>query len=62
MQMTILSQLIKDGLDGTTEAYADITFDDTYTLELGGKVLEIHHPAPAHTPGPTAGTTTRGPP
>lgn len=51
MQMTILSQLIKDGLDGTTEAYADITFDDTYTLELGGKVLEIHHPAAAHTPG-----------
>lgn len=51
MQMTILSQLIGDGLDGTSEAYADIAFDDTYTLELGDKVLEIYHPAAAHTPG-----------
>lgn len=50
-QMTILSQLIGDGLDGTTASYADVTFDDEYTLELGGKTLEIRHPASAHTPG-----------
>lgn len=51
MQMTILSQLIGDGLNGTTEAYADIAFDDAYTLELGDKILKVYHPAAAHTPG-----------
>lgn len=51
MQMTLLSQLIGDGLDGTSEAHADITFEDAYTLKVGGKTLEIRHPASAHTPG-----------
>lgn len=51
IQMTMLSQLIGEGLDGTIAAYADITFEDAYTLEIGGKVLEIRHPASAHTPG-----------
>jgi glyoxylase-like metal-dependent hydrolase (beta-lactamase superfamily II) len=51
IQMTMLSQLIGEGLDGTDAAYADITFEDAYTLEIGGKVLEIRHPASAHTPG-----------
>jgi glyoxylase-like metal-dependent hydrolase (beta-lactamase superfamily II) len=51
IQMTMLSQLIEEGLEGTVAAYADITFDDAYTLEIGGKMLEIYHPASAHTPG-----------
>jgi glyoxylase-like metal-dependent hydrolase (beta-lactamase superfamily II) len=51
IQMTILSQFIGDGLVGTTDSYADITFEEEYTLEIGGKTLEIRHPASAHTPG-----------
>lgn len=51
IQMTVLSQLIGEGLEGTTASYADVTFEDKYTLELGGMTLEIHHPASAHTPG-----------
>lgn len=51
MQMTTLSQLIGDGLDGTIASYADITFENEYVLEIGGKTIEIHHRAPAHTPG-----------
>lgn len=51
MQMTMLIQLIGGGLHGTSEAYADIVFEETYQLELGGKVIEIVHSAAAHTPG-----------
>lgn len=51
LQMTMLSQLIGDGLEGTTASSVDITFDAEYTLEIGGKTLEISHPASAHTPG-----------
>lgn len=51
LQMTMLSQLIGDGLDGTVASYADIVFEDAYTLEVGGRTLEIRHPASAHTPG-----------
>mgnify|MGYP006273399749 CR=1 FL=1 len=51
MQMTALSQLIGDALDGTEPSVADVTFADAYTLELGGLTLEIVHPGPAHTPG-----------
>lgn len=51
IQMTMLSQLIGEGLDGTEAAYADITFEDAYTLNIGGKTIEISHPASAHTPG-----------
>ncbi|MFC2970327.1 MBL fold metallo-hydrolase [Acidimangrovimonas pyrenivorans] len=51
MQLTMLAQLIGDGLKGTDPTYADVTFDDSYTLTLGGREIEIRHPAPAHTPG-----------
>lgn len=51
MQLTGLSQLIGAGLDGTVPAFADIQFDSDYTLELGGRTLEIHHVATAHMPG-----------
>lgn len=51
LHFTMLSQLIGAGLDGTEPAYADITFETDYTLEIGGVSLEIMHRGPAHTPG-----------
>ena len=51
MQMTALAQLIGDALEGTEPSFADVTFTDAYTLELGGLRFEIVHPGPAHTPG-----------
>lgn len=51
MQMTVLTQLIADGLEGTSQAQADIVFDDSYTLTLGGVTFDIRHPSGAHTPG-----------
>lgn len=52
LQLSALTQLIgADGLAGTEPAYADIVFDDTYRLELGGVALEIRHAGGAHTPG-----------
>ena len=51
MQMTMLSQLLGDELQGTEAAYADVTFDEAYDLDLGGRHIEIRRPAAAHTPG-----------
>ncbi|SUZ30704.1 hypothetical protein ROE7235_00430 [Roseibaca ekhonensis] len=51
MQMTGLSQLIGDGLDGTAPSHADLSFERDYTLELGGMTFEIMHRGQAHTPG-----------
>jgi len=51
MQMTVLAQLIGDVLEGTDPALADVTFSETYTLDVGGLRFEIVHPGPAHTPG-----------
>ena len=51
MQMTALSRLIGDALDGTEPSFADATFSDAYTLEVGGLRFEIVHAGPAHTPG-----------
>ncbi len=51
LHFTMLSQLIGEGLDGTEPAYADITFETDYALEIGGLSLEIMHRGPAHTPG-----------
>ncbi len=51
MQLTMLSNLVGDGLAGTEPAYADVTFESSYTLELGGVTFELRHPASAHTPG-----------
>ncbi len=54
MQQTMLTALIgAEGLAGTTPAHADITFDDSYDLTLGGVTLQLTHPGPAHTPGDT---------
>lgn len=50
-QLTALSQFLGDELSGTKPAYADVTFTDTYTLELGGLTFEIIHAGQAHTPG-----------
>jgi glyoxylase-like metal-dependent hydrolase (beta-lactamase superfamily II) len=51
MQMTMLSQLVGEGFAGTEPAFADVTFTDSYEIELGDRHIEIHHPGPAHTPG-----------
>jgi glyoxylase-like metal-dependent hydrolase (beta-lactamase superfamily II) len=50
-QMSALAQFLGDGLEGTTPAYADVTFDSDYTLDLGGLSFQIMHRGPAHTPG-----------
>ncbi|WP_417242489.1 MBL fold metallo-hydrolase [Celeribacter sp.] len=50
-QMGALSQFLGDGLAGTDPAYADVTFADAYTLDLGGLTFEITHAGQAHTPG-----------
>ncbi len=52
LQMTALEALVgPEGLAGTRPAYADITFEDTYTLRLGGVELALTHAGQAHTPG-----------
>lgn len=51
MQLSMLAQLVPDGLTGTAPTYADITFDDTYSLTLGERQIEVRHPGAAHTPG-----------
>ncbi|MGG7567105.1 MBL fold metallo-hydrolase [Rhodovulum sp. DZ06] len=51
MQLTMLSALIGEALAGTEPVQADVTFEAAYTLELGGRVIEIRHPGGAHTPG-----------
>jgi len=51
LQLTILSQLLGNELEGTEPAYADNTFDTSYDLKIGGMTIELHHAGPAHTPG-----------
>jgi glyoxylase-like metal-dependent hydrolase (beta-lactamase superfamily II) len=51
MQMTGLSQLIGEALEGTEPSFADVSFADAYSLDVGGLTFEIVHPGPAHTPG-----------
>jgi glyoxylase-like metal-dependent hydrolase (beta-lactamase superfamily II) len=51
MLLTMLSQLVGAGLNGTEPAYATVTFETDHVLELGGRVIEIHHAGAAHTPG-----------
>lgn len=50
-QMTALAQFLGPQLEGTEPAYATVTFDKTYTLDLDGLTIEIVHPGAAHTPG-----------
>lgn len=51
MQLTMLSQLVGSGLEGTQPSYATVTFETDHILDLGGRTIEIHHPGAAHTPG-----------
>ena len=51
-QINRLSNLIGDeNFAGTGEKYADVLFDASKTLELGGVRFEIVHAGQAHTPG-----------
>jgi glyoxylase-like metal-dependent hydrolase (beta-lactamase superfamily II) len=66
LQLTMLTQLLGDKLTGTDPAYADVTFDDAYTLKLGNLIVQIRHAGQAHTPGdafvwvPAKGTVFTG--
>lgn len=51
MQLSMLSQLVGAGLDGTEPAFATVTFQSDHVVELGGRVIEIHHVGAAHTSG-----------
>lgn len=51
IQLTMLAQLVGEGLKGTEPVFADITFAEEYDLELGDLRIEIRHPGGAHTPG-----------
>lgn len=51
LQMTMLSQLVEDGLAGTEPVYADIDFAAEHILEVGERRIEVRHVAAAHTPG-----------
>lgn len=51
VQLTMLSQLVGDGLEGTDPVHADIVFDAEHSLEVGERLIEIRHVAAAHTPG-----------
>ncbi|WP_425087846.1 MBL fold metallo-hydrolase [Stappia sp.] len=51
LQFTMLGQLLGPALDGTEAIHAPETFEDRMEIEVGGRRIEIVHPAPAHTPG-----------
>lgn len=50
-QMSALAHFLGDKLDGTEPAYADITFETDYMLDVAGFKFEIMHRGPAHTLG-----------
>lgn len=51
LQLTMLSQLVGDAVAGTVPTYADVVVDEEHIIELGGRRIEVYHPAAAHTPG-----------
>ena len=51
MQLSMLTQLLKDELKGTEPVHADVVFEEAHKIELGGVTLEIRHAGQAHTPG-----------
>ena len=51
LQLSMLSQLIGAGLDGTEPLHAGETFGAGMDLSMGGVRMELRNPAPAHTPG-----------
>ena len=53
-QMFVLQSLLgEESLRGTEAVYADETFSDRHSLEVGGIQLELICVGPAHTPGDT---------
>ena len=51
-QFFALTNLIgADALKGTTDVYAETTFDDALDLTIGGVEFKLRHIAAAHTPG-----------
>lgn len=66
IQMTGLSILLGEALEGTMPAYADTTFDNDLSFEFGDISFEIKHVGQAHTPGdafvwvPSASTVFTG--
>ncbi|WP_417249159.1 MBL fold metallo-hydrolase [Celeribacter sp.] len=49
--MIALTQFLGEGLEGTEPAYADVTFESDYRLEVGGYGFDIMHRGAAHTAG-----------
>jgi len=51
-QFAMLTNFLGDALEGTEPVRADITFEDSYSLNFGGETIEIIHPdGGGHTPG-----------
>ena len=51
-QLSGLAILIgEEGLEGTLDVYADVTFNEAHDFMLGGIKFQLKHVAPAHTPG-----------
>lgn len=51
MQLSMLSNLLGEALDGTEPVYADETFENEMEISFGGVVFQLEHPGQAHTPG-----------
>jgi glyoxylase-like metal-dependent hydrolase (beta-lactamase superfamily II) len=51
MQLTALTMLVGEAAAGTDPVHADTVFEDSYSLTVGDRRIEIAHPAAAHTPG-----------
>ncbi len=51
LQLTMLSQLVGEGVEGTEPVHADTVFDEALDLTIGGRRIEIRHVGGAHTPG-----------
>ena len=51
-QLNMLYNLVgEEGLEGTEPVYADETFGEQLSLQVGDVRLELYHSGPAHTPG-----------
>lgn len=51
LQLSALSAMLGEALEGTAPSYADQTFEESHSLTLGGVEIELHHVGQAHTPG-----------
>jgi glyoxylase-like metal-dependent hydrolase (beta-lactamase superfamily II) len=50
-QLSALHNFLGPLLNKTEPSYADITFEDNYSFDLGGQTFDIYHTGAAHTPG-----------